>query len=165
VEAGEIMSRICKEAERSMDALANYEGIKKALEGVSKKVNESICHAAVNVAFDSKVKAILALTKSGYTARQIAKYRPPMPVVAVTPHDVVRRQLAVVRGVFALQASASFEGSSSVEVINEAVQKAVEAGLLVEGDCVTVVHGTPENRDRDGFSNLVKIVTVESVDE
>jgi len=162
VEAAEIMARICKEAERSMDRVSNYRYISSALEGQKKEPDEGICHASVRLALDTQAKAILALTESGYTARQISKYKPHIPVIAVTPNPAIRRQLAVVRGVLAIESKdvEPFEGSTTLPVIEAALKDAEQAGLVVKGDFVVAVHGAPESR-RTGFSNLSKVVTVE----
>lgn len=160
VEAAEIMERICKEAEKSMDTKANYKLISGALEEHTMIPNEGICHAAVDLALQSEASAILALTQSGFTARQIAKYRPPMPVIAVTPNEATCRQLAVVWGVLALKSSEPFEGTSKT-VIEAALDQACEAGLVLPGDRVVAVHGATETRGNDVFSNQIKMVTVE----
>jgi len=159
VEAARIMGRICLEAERSMDHALNYERISSLLEG-PKSSDDGVCHAAVRLAIDCQVVAIVALTESGYTARQLSKYKPGMPIIAVTPNPHVRRRLALVRGVWALESPEPF-GDTTVPVIDAALEAAQDQGLMVQGDSVVVVHGAPETRDKKGFSNLVKVIPVE----
>ena len=43
---------------------------------------ESVCSSAVKTVIDSDCKLIIALTETGHTARVIAKYRPPCPILA-----------------------------------------------------------------------------------
>ena len=54
------------------------------------------CHVATAV----EAAAILAFTQTGSTAALVAKYRPQMPVYAVTPSQVVRRRMALYRNNF-----------------------------------------------------------------
>eukprot|EP00931_Biecheleriopsis_adriatica_P059908 TRINITY_DN35915_c0_g1_i1.p1 TRINITY_DN35915_c0_g1~~TRINITY_DN35915_c0_g1_i1.p1 ORF type:complete len:614 (+),score=97.03 TRINITY_DN35915_c0_g1_i1:70-1911(+) len=161
VEAASMMTRICREAERSTDHVQNYQRVANATEGRLKNANEGVCHAACRLALDCNATAILALTTSGYTARQLAKYKPSVPIIAITPACVVRRQLAVVRGVVGLQSPLPFEGNTTIPIIRASLEEAQDAGLVVKGDSVVVVHGNPEDADRDGFSNLVKVIQVE----
>lgn len=46
----------------------------------------AICDAACTTAKDLDAKAIIAVTKSGYTARRVSKYRPQEPIIAPTPN-------------------------------------------------------------------------------
>jgi len=160
VEAAEIMGRICLEAERSTDDLANYERMSHAMEGLIASPDEGVCHAAVRLALDCGATAILALTASGFTARQLAKYKPSVPIIAVTPDKATRHHLAIVHGVYPLESPKPFEGNSTIPVIEAALEEAQDAGLVVEGDSVVAVHGAPGGNRRKGFSNLVKVIQV-----
>lgn len=61
--------------------------------------DRALCEAAVTLAATAGASAIVAVTRSGVTARQLAALRPPIPVHAVTPDPGVARQLALCRGV------------------------------------------------------------------
>ena len=65
----------------------------------SPQETDAIAEAACHIAATLKVAAIATVTVSGFTASTIAKYRPPQPVVAITPRPETYRQLALVRGV------------------------------------------------------------------
>jgi pyruvate kinase len=58
----------------------------------------AICTAIINLAEDVRAKAIVAETKSGATALQLAARRPERSIVAVTSDDRVANQLAIVYG-------------------------------------------------------------------
>ncbi len=58
----------------------------------------AICNAIVQLAQLIRAKAIVAETKSGETALQIAGRRPKVPIIAVTPDKIVAHQLAIVFG-------------------------------------------------------------------
>ncbi len=55
----------------------------------------SVAHTALNL----NVKAIVAATESGSTARTISKYRPHSDIIAVTPSEETARQCSIVWGV------------------------------------------------------------------
>ena len=50
-------------------------------------------------AIDLNAKAIIAVTRSGNTARMVSKYRPGCPIIACTPDERIWRQLNLVWGV------------------------------------------------------------------
>lgn len=62
-------------------------------------VAEAISAASCSVAEQIIAKVIVATTTSGYSARQVARFRPPVPIVAVSPSDRTQRRLALVWGV------------------------------------------------------------------
>lgn len=55
---------------------------------------EAIAHAACSVSRDLKIKYIVAFTKTGFTARLLSKFRPTVPVIALTPDERVLRSSA-----------------------------------------------------------------------
>lgn len=65
----------------------------------TQNVAEAISAACCDIAEQIKARAIVSATMSGYTARQIARHRPPTPVMAVSPLPKTQRQLALVWGV------------------------------------------------------------------
>jgi pyruvate kinase len=60
---------------------------------------DAMAEAACHIAATLKAAAIATVTVSGFTALSIAKYRPPQPIVAITPRLETYRRLALVRGV------------------------------------------------------------------
>ena len=64
---------------------------------------EAISQAACRVAENVGAGAILAFTQTGSTAALVAKYRPALPIYAVTPTQAVRRRLALYDGVRSLR--------------------------------------------------------------
>jgi len=98
---------------------------------------------------------IMALTETGQTARLLAKYRPPQPILAVTASETTARQLQVVRGVVVML-TASFQGTDSV--LRKALDRAKELDICTSGDQVIAVHGQKE--ECSGQTNLLKVVPV-----
>ena len=97
-------------------------------------------------------KAILAFTKSGSTAALVAKYRPSIPIIAVTPSAVVSRQLALYSGVQSLEVDVQGTTESQIEWVAKAV---LDAGALQTGDIVVITMGSPVSGS--GTTNLLKV--------
>jgi len=154
-----MLRRICEQAEGVLDYKSLY--LQTRISVLSKAPNnkvsavEAVCSSCVKSVVDSECRLIVALTETGHTARLIAKYRPEVPILAITASATTVRQLGVIRGVVPLL-TASFAGTDSV--INKALKFAVEQGMVKSGDSVVAVHGTQE--ESAGHSNLMKVVTV-----
>jgi pyruvate kinase len=116
-----------------------------------------VCSSAVKTAIDMKAAMIVVLSESGSTARAVAKYRPPCPVLVMTGTPQVGRQAyGYLRGC-SVRVLGSMRGSESILVLAGNVGK--ENGWLKSGDSIICIHG--ETEERTGMSNLVKVVTVE----
>lgn len=115
------------------------------------RLSDVIAQAACKVATDLQAQAILAFTQTGKTATLVAKYRPTIPIIAVTPDTLVQRRMAIYRGVFSLLVEISGNTESQIESVGKAVQ---EAGLLAKGDLVVITMGSPVSTP--GTTNLLK---------
>jgi len=156
VKAVTIMRRVCEEAEQVIDYNHLFISQRNLVldQGVMATV-EAVCSSAVTAAIDTECPLIVALTESGYTARMIAKYRPPQVILAITASEATARNLQVVRGVTTML-TASFQGTESV--LRKALDKAKQDGLVKTGDQVVAVHGQKE--ECPGATNLLKVATV-----
>nr|WP_245984915.1 pyruvate kinase alpha/beta domain-containing protein [Biomaibacter acetigenes] len=123
-----------------------------------KTITDAISHATCSIARDLGVKAIITSTKSGYTARAVAKFRPEVPIIAVTPREKVTRTLQIVRGVWPLQVE---DTRSTDEMFKEAVEGALKSGLVQKGDMVVITAGAPVNVT--GTTNLIRVHIVGDV--
>ena len=119
---------------------------------------EAVAHASVETAIDLSATAIVAPSMSGHTARTISKFRPPCPIVAVTPSPFVQRELCIFWGVYPLL---SQRAATTDAVINDAVEKAQQAGFVGEGDVVVVTGGSVEGAGNT--TNLMKVHLIERV--
>ena len=73
---------------------------------IADRHDRALCDAAVTLAATAGATAIVAVTRSGATARQLAALRPPIPIYAVTSDAGVARQLTLCRGVAPLSVDA-----------------------------------------------------------
>ncbi len=113
---------------------------------------EAIGQAACQVAESVGAAAILAFTQTGSTAALVAKYRPPMPVYAVTPSKAVRRRMALYAGVRSIRVDIEGDTEAQIRSVDAAV---LEAGVLNKGDVVVITMGSPLSDP--GTTNLLKV--------
>ena len=119
------------------------------------RVSWAVAHAAVAAAEDLNVAAILCPTRSGATARRVAGFRPPMPIIGLSPRRDTLGSLMIYWGVVALHMP---EVTEEHEEISKAVDAARAAGLIHPGQLVCVVAGAPG--PRAGGTDFVRIVRV-----
>jgi pyruvate kinase len=141
------MARIVEEAERSIAVR-----IRPRLEA---SVSPGIAAAAVEAARSAGAKVIVAYTESGYTARLLAAFRPPMPILALTPGERSAHQLALVWGVEAHRVP---RFRSTDALISRARAEVRRRGLGSPGDRMAIVAGVPLNEP--GNTNLLTVQSV-----
>lgn len=117
-----------------------------------KNVASAVAQAATQIARNVGVRTIVAFTETGSTARLISKYRPPQRVVAFTPNDVTRRQMALYWGIH----PHSFERREYTDDEIAAAGDILAAeGIASPGESVVMVAGVPPNFQAS--TNLVKV--------
>ena len=155
VEAVRVMARIAERTEESL----NFEALLKArAASASPTVTDAISYATCTTAQDLGAAAIITSTKSGFTARNVSKYRPKAPIVAVTPSEQVCRKLALVWGAQPLMAPLI---NNTDQMIEEAVEIGLATGLIRCGDLLVINAGVPVVVP--GMSNLLKVHIVGKV--
>src|SRR6202042_2334081 len=104
------MARIVERTERDFDYVNWGAGLgvqEVSGEAPLRRITAAITGAAWRAALEQDVAAIIACTQSGATARAISRFRPNMPIVAVTPSERTFRQLSMSWGVQPLLAENS----------------------------------------------------------
>ena len=83
---------------------------------------------------------ILVITRQGYGARMIAKYRPPLPIIAITPLTRTARELGLVWGVQPVHIeNIDFFNMNAEEIIEQSVKHTVKINLLDENEHVIIL--------------------------
>ncbi|MBE9095055.1 pyruvate kinase [Tychonema sp. LEGE 07203] len=153
VEAVATMARIAVRIER--------EGIKRNIrnvEDVGRSIPNGISQAVSQISEQLNAAAIMTLTKTGSTARNVSKFRPKTPILAVTPHVDVARQLQLVWGVKPLLV---LDLPSTGQTFQSAINVAQEKDLLSDGDLVVMTAGTLQGVA--GSTDLIKVEIVTAV--
>ncbi|HCQ90076.1 MAG TPA: pyruvate kinase, partial [Clostridium sp.] len=101
-------------------------------------VSNAISLATCATAKELNASAIITATQSGHTTRQVSKYRPECPIIAVTPYEKVARSLALNWGVYAIQAE---KVESTDELMDKCAEVALERGYVSKGDLVVMAAG------------------------
>ena len=115
---------------------------------------EATCYAACELARNVDAAAIVAITESGFTALQLARFRPSSCIVAITPNAHVVNRLKLAWGVYPVH----MEISGTVEERFRAAARAVEeGGWACEGDCVVVTAGLKNPSDPVTTTNTIKV--------
>jgi pyruvate kinase len=153
VEAVRFMERIAVDTESAMRARGFQEPERKS--GPTNA--EIVADAAYHAARDAKATAIVVFTTSGSSARLVSRYRPPVPVFAITPSETVARQLTINFGVTPVFFP---EVSSTDEMLSAMDRLLVTSGLLRSGDLVVLVAGKPS--PEPGTTNMMKLHQVGS---
>ena len=123
---------------------------------VTNTIADAISLAACEMARDLQAKVIFASTASGGTARLISRFRPAMPVMAVTTQEEIQRRLCLSWGVSTILVD---EGLETVDQMLEKVKTlAVTQGHLTKGDRLVITAGTPLGAT--GATNLIKADSV-----
>jgi pyruvate kinase len=121
------------------------------------RVSWATAHAGVQAALDLGAAAILCPTRSGSTALKVAAFRPPMPIVGISPFSHPRAMLALAWGVTPLGSASELPHGAPGEDIEIALRAAVAAGTVERGAVVVVVAGGPTAPP--GGTDLVRVMT------
>jgi pyruvate kinase len=105
-----------------------------------KDVSESVAHASCVLANHLEAKAIVATTRSGFTAMQISRFRPRPLLIALSPEPVTIRRLALFWGCIP---SFVEETRNTDERIEKAAISAIGTGSVGRGDLVVITTGHP----------------------
>jgi pyruvate kinase len=121
-------------------------------------IPNAICQAVSTIARNLNAAAILPLTKSGGTARNVSKFRPSTPILAITSETKVARQLQLCWGVNPLLVQ---EQTSTTSTFSLATGMARELGFLQDGDLVVQTAGTLSGVS--GSTDFIKVGIVAAV--
>jgi pyruvate kinase len=121
---------------------------------------EAISEVTVEVALAVGAKAIVTSTMSGTTARMVARHRPSVPVIAITPSARTLHRLTLVWGVQPVLVGGF---AQTDEMIHLTVKAACELGIVSWGDVVVITAGIPFGGA--GKTNFLKVHTVGELGE
>ena len=152
VEALQTMVNIAVAAENDIDYWKRF---RNATYNHTNTITDAISHTSCLTAMDLSATAILAATRSGYTARMISRFRPGCVVVGLTTEERVRRQLAISWGIHPCLVG---NVDSTDRLFSLSVDAARKEGLVNPGETVVITAGVPIGRS--GSTNLIKAQVV-----
>ncbi|MYB34797.1 MAG: pyruvate kinase, partial [Gammaproteobacteria bacterium] len=154
VEAVAMMDDLAKAAESSLSNFGHLQRIETSEPHKSRKVTDAVGLAAIAISNQLNASAIIALTETGVTARQVSKYRPTCPILAITSSPKVVNRLAMNWGVLGIL---YLGGGSDEERLLFATERGKELGLVQSGDQAILIAGSS---NQAGSTNLIRVITV-----
>lgn len=154
VEAVATMARIAERIEQEAAQNTNASQVRDRKHSIPNAISQAVGQIAEQLG----AAAIMSLTQTGATARNVSKFRPRTRILAITPHVNVARQLQMVWGVKPLLV---LELPSAGQTFQAAINVALENKLVFEGNLVVMTAGTLQGVS--GSTDLIKVEVVTAV--
>ena len=155
VESVAMMDRIAREAEAS----EHYQLMQRQLVLDTEQAQDAIAQAACNIGAKLDAPAIVAFTSTGGAATRISKNRPPVAIIALTPNEITRNQLALSWGVFPMLSEDPEDTDDMVRIANDELKK---SGLADVGDRYVITAGVPFGVR--GTTNMLRVEKLKAED-
>jgi pyruvate kinase len=149
VESVSMMSRIAKETEKAVESHIKDEGFINISDTISKAV-QRICQ-------EMPVDKVVTLTRSGYTARMISRFKILQPLIAVTPNKLVKKQLELSFGVYPVHIDYLKEDDHILATAN----KLYSMGLIRDQDIILFTAAFRTSKPHS--SNLIEIHNIKEL--
>lgn len=151
IETVKAMAEICLGAEEHPSAQLRHDDLEESFSSISEAAAMSAMYAATHL---TGVKAIIALTESGFTAKLMSRITSHLPIFSMSRHPQSRNKCALYRGVYPVD----FDSTNSKHPILDAVEVVKSLGHVNKGDLVILTHG--DVMETVGSSNTCKIIEV-----
>jgi pyruvate kinase len=149
VPAVKMMSGIARAAEKKLP----YERVlAERRDWLERETDELISYSACQVASSLRAAAIVAFTQSGSTAVRVSKYRPDVPILALTTVRSVAGRLLLYWGV---RPQMIVEPTSVDEIFALAARLSRELKVVRPGDLIVITAGIPIGET--GTTNMLKV--------
>ncbi|HWP97701.1 MAG TPA: pyruvate kinase [Syntrophomonadaceae bacterium] len=154
----EVVKTQARIATRTEEALPYQEILRKKRLQHNLSVTDAISYACCATALSLGISAIISATRSGYTARMVARYRPQATVIAATPCPRVYNKLALVWGVYPVLIQ---ETSGTDDLFEESINCALKSSYINNGDLIVLTAGIPAGFS--GATNMLKVHVVGNI--
>ncbi len=152
IETVKMMKSIVQEAEKDFNYQAFFDRDSRT---DFNDVSNSVALSSVSTAYSAQAKGIFVFTNSGMTARIVSRFRPEMPIVALTPHYKIYHQLALNWGIIPVEPTTAKNAQDAFAITT---CFALKKGIVHYGDLVIVTSGAPF-----GISGTTNMMLVESI--
>ncbi len=149
VESVSMMSKISKEIEKNVSS--------SVVNGKFFNISDAVSKAVQRISQNMSIDKIVTMTRSGYTARLIARFKIPQPIVAVTPDKTVKKQLGLVFGVYPIQIDYRTGKDPIITVANKL------HSMNVIYDKETILFTAAFRTNQEHASNLIEIHKIEEL--
>lgn len=146
VEAVSMMARIAKQTEEAVVNKVEAESYRN----ISSVISRSIWQLSDAMPLDK----VVTITRTGYTAKMISRFKLKQPIIAVTSNNFVKRQLNLMYGVYPIL----FNYGVAKDRILAVAQMLYSKNLLSEEDIVLFTAGFRTSQKHS--SNIIEIHTV-----
>ncbi len=135
-------------------AAAEQESLRAShmLNRIPETTGGAIARAAAEVGATVGAKALVAFTMSGETARRLARYRSPIPLIAFTTQTSTRSQLSLTWGV---DSQCVPWVAHTDEMVGQVESELLEMGVYQKGDKIVIVAGSPPGTP--GSTNSLRV--------
>lgn len=158
LKAVEMMSAIAKEYEKLIDVqITNKHHSQEELEKNS--ISIYITKAAAESSKILNVAAIITPTESGFTPRNVSRFKPRVPIIAVVRNSMILRQLQLSWGVYPIYYSKQY--NSVDDMVYELISMIYKNKLITKGDKVAITSG--HTLLKSGHTNSLEIFNVKKV--
>jgi len=153
IETIDMMHRIAHEAEND----PSYDAFVHAIEFPPQPTGaDAIAAAAHAISETVKVAAILCYTATGSTALRVARERPNLPVIGLTPIARTAQRLSLVWGIETVLTS---DPEDLADMVRKATRIAFEGGFVKPGQGVVITCGVPLGSP--GATNMIRLAFVD----
>lgn len=147
--AVEYMAKICESVEQTID-YSKHPKYKRKI-----NTQDTIAKLVVDAVNYDNIKAIVATTMTGYTARKISNFRPNCPIIACCPSNHIAEKVSLNFGVEPIVTPIY---NNTDELVEDSINHAKKAINLNKGDLVIVTGGFPLGQTKT--TNFIKIVEI-----
>lgn len=153
IEAVKMMKSIIQQSEKNFHYRSFFE---RGARTDYSDVPSSVALGAVKTAYSIGAKAIFTFTNGGFTARLLSRFRPEMPVLALSSHRKIYHQLAFDWGLIPVDPE---EATNVQEAFAKTLHFAMERNLIQDKDLVILTAGSPFGVS--GTTNMMIVVKAE----
>ena len=136
-----VMARCCCEAEANRNYNLLFQSVRNTIVNTKGRlsVGESVASSAVKTALDVKAKLIAVMSESGKMANYVAKFRPGVSVLCLTPNETAARQASgLLLGMHTVAVDSLQEAD---ELLEDVTYELLASGMVEEGDKMVVIGG------------------------
>jgi len=148
VESVAMMARIICEAEAHIRSDESFEPMQRR---TRLSIAETICEATAHAADDLDLRGIAVFTESGFTARQLSKYHPSVPIYGLSPVEVTINRLSLLWGTTPIRCAKVNTTEALVDSAETILEK---CGYVRPHEVIAIVAGT---RTRSGSTNFLRL--------